>query len=486
MTAMGVIEGVKRTLYQDEISNEHVYPLDEKINLQIIGGNRSRYTHVFSHNAAQLYAKLTEEDSVKTLEQLLGIKIEKASLATVAQAVAEEYISKSTKQETVETPSLTEQETIITTVETVEAPSLTEQGTIITFEGNQRCENGGESVSMSQRLQELDASSEQETVEAPSLTEQGTITTFVDNMRCENGGETVSLAQRLQELDERSDRDKVIRDALDGKLEGVECGEASKIALYGLLDGTGIPGLKKELSANGKNGGGAKTFEAKIGSVFRQGFSEGCIPLLNGGEIYRQPYSTKYIGTVGKVDQFTQQFTEFAIKHGIYRYTDVVFIGDGAHWIWNLLKKLYPNAICIIDFFHAAENLNKIVDALRLSAKKREKIREECHHLLELGEIGKLELLIKSKSNSSNAESIDKGLAYFTDNADKMRYGLFRAAGLFIGSGVIEAACKTIVGKRMKNAGMHWSKKNAEGVIALRCAIYSDEFDLFDSNPIAA
>ncbi len=67
-----------------------------------------------------------------------------------------------------------------------------------------------------------------------------------------------------------------------------------------------------------------------------------------------------------------------------------------------------------------------------------------------------------------------------------MRYGLFKAAGLFIGSGVIEAACKTIVGKRMKNAGMHWSKKNAQGLIALRCAIYSGNFDSVDTLSSAA
>jgi hypothetical protein len=422
MTSMGLIEGVKRTLYRDDISNEHAYPLDDKINLQIIEGNRSRYTHVFSHNAAQLYAKLTEEEAVATLEQLLCIDIEKASLATVAQAVAKDYIS--TKQETMEELSLTELETNAA------------------FEGHQSCENDGEGI---------------------------------------------SLAQRLQELDARSDRDKVIQDALDGKLEGVECGAASKSVIYASTDGTGVPGLKKELSANGKNDGGAKTFEAKIGCVFRQSFSEGCLPILSGGEIYRIPAATKYIGTVSKIDQFTQQFTEFAKYYGVCSSADVVFIADGAHWIWKLQKKLCPNAICIIDFFHATENLNKIVDKLRFhSADKCETFRNECHHLLELGEIGQLASLIKSKTNSSNAKLIDKLLAYFTENADKMRYGLFRAAGLFIGSGVIEAACKTIVGKRMKNAGMHWSKKNAEGVIALRCAIYSGEFDSFDSNLIAA
>ena len=422
MTAMGLIEGVKRTLYRDDISNEHAYPLDDKIRLQIIGENRSRYTHVFSHNAAQLYAKLTEEEAVATLEQLLCIDIEKASLATVAQAIALNYIPP-----------------------------------------------------------------KQETVADLPLTEQEVAASFEANQGCENIGGTVPLAQRLQELDLRADRDDIIRDAIDGKLKGAECGAAAKVVIYALSDGTGVPGLKKELSANGKNGGNAKTFEAKIGCVFQQSFSDKCLPILSDGEIYRLPGTTKYTGTVDKIERFAPQFISFAKSYGVCSSADVVFLADGAPWLWNMQKKLCPNAICIIDFYHATEHLNKIVDILRFhSVDKREAFREGCHHLLELGEIGQLESFIRDKANPSNAEAIGKRLAYFTENADKMRYGLFRAAGLFIGSGVIEAGCKTIVGKRMKNAGMHWSKKNAEGVIALRCAIYSDEFNLCEPESIAA
>ena len=80
--------------------------------------------------------------------------------------------------------------------------------------------------------------------------------------------------------------------------------------------------------------------------------------------------------------------------------------------------------------------------------------------------------LILRKAIDSNRESVEKQLAYFTGNKDKMRYGLFRAAGLFIGSGVIEAGCKTIVENRLNCSGMRWIKKNAANVIALRCAIY--------------
>ena len=108
---MGLIDDVKRPLYRDETSNQHAYPLDDKIELQLIGEKRSRYTKVFSHHAAQLYAQLTEEEAAKTLKQLLCIDIEKASLATVAQAVAADYISKN--NEVMEDQPLTEQEIIV-------------------------------------------------------------------------------------------------------------------------------------------------------------------------------------------------------------------------------------------------------------------------------------------------------------------------------------------------------------------------------------
>jgi hypothetical protein len=379
---------------------------------------------VFSQNAAQLYAELTEAEAVAMLRQLLCIDIDKASLSQVSQAVALEYA-----------PS--NQSAVSDAVSTVQ-----------------------EIIADDCALAEREPSA----VLGP------------DGESCVGKG---FLDQRLEELDARADRDSVIQNAIDGKLEGVESKEVAKTVAYSLADGTGIPDLKKELSANGKSGGGAKTFEAKIGAVFQQGFSDGGLPLLSGGGIARLPGTTKYTGTVGKIDQFDPQFAQFTESHGIYNADQIVFLGDGASWIWNMQKRLFPNAICIIDFYHATEHLNEIVDLLPLFGPGiREKFRQECHRLLKLGDIDKLASLIREKARLSKnkAEEIAKRLAYFTENAAKMRYGLFRAAGLFIGSGVIEAACKTIVGKRMKNAGMHWSKKNAEGVIALRCAINSGEF----------
>jgi len=295
------------------------------------------------------------------------------------------------------------------------------------------------------------------------------------------------LAEKLRELDESPDRDIIIQAAIDGKLDGAVGAKPALSALYLSGDGTGVPGLRRELSDKGKDGGRAGTFEAKIGCAFRQGFNSNGAPVLDGGNVVRIPETTKYTGTTDKIDGFGPQFTEFAIQNGMHDADQVVFLSDGAVWLRNMQVGLCPTAIFIVDFYHATEHLDEVISLLRFhSAEKREEFANKCDNLLEFGDIEQLTTLIRDKANKSNEKTIEKKLAYFERNADRMRYGLFRAVGLFIGSGVIEAACKTIVGKRLKNAGMHWSKKNANGVIALRCAICSNEFAVPESSTIAA
>ncbi len=423
MTALGRIDDVSRTVFRDEMDNKTEYPLDTKLNLQLINGNRSHYTQVFSHNTASLYAELTEKSAVATLERLLGIKIEKATLSNISQSVASKYIM----------------------AEQTEGEKQTEEQT-----GSTSANDGADCNADEPRLG--------------------------------------FISGRLNEIDVHPNRDSIIQDAINGKLIASAGSAVKQTVIYALADGTGVPGLKKELSSNGKGEGGAKTFEAKIGSVFQQGFDDDGLPILSNNNIFRLPGTTKYTGTVNKIDQFSPQFTRFAEENGVNGSAQqVVFLADGAAWLWKMQERLCPNAICIIDFYHASEHLDAMINKLSFqNPDERQLFGKECRHLLELGDIEKLETQIYCKVSSENKEYIGKCLAYFTENADKMRYGLFKATGLFIGSGVIEAACKTIVGKRMKNAGMHWSKKNAEGVIALRCAIYSGTFDSDNDFALAA
>ena len=287
------------------------------------------------------------------------------------------------------------------------------------------------------------------------------------------------IEEKMRKIDVSPDRESIILKALDEGVEGTEgkCTESGQSVSYVEADGTGVSGLPRELSDKGKNGGPAKTFEAKIGVMFRQGFDSEGFPLLDNGRIFRTPDSTQYMGTTEKIAQFTVQFDAFTKMHGIDSSEQIVFLSDGAIWLENLRAKLFPNSIGIIDLFHARQHLHKLVDSLRFNYKHTQTaFYKKCSRLLDLGEIDKLVNLISQKATDSNKDTIDKQLLYFIDNKTKMRYGLFRAVGLFIGSGVVESACKTIVENRLNGSGMRWSKKNAENVIALRCAIYSGRY----------
>jgi hypothetical protein len=284
------------------------------------------------------------------------------------------------------------------------------------------------------------------------------------------------IKKRMQEIDASPDRETILLKALEEGVEGTKRKrtDSDQTVAYVEADGTGVSGLPRELSDKGKNGGPAKTFETKIGVAFNQSFDSDGLPLIDNNRIYREPDSTQYMGTVDKVAQFTAYLDVFARMHGAFSAALIVFVSDGAHWLEKLRVKLFPDSIGIIDLFHARQHLHKLVESLRFHKKNTQAaFYDECSRLLDLGDIDGLTALISQKATDSNREDIDKQLRYFTDNKDKMRYGLFRAVGLFIGSGVVESACKTIVENRLNGSGMRWSKKSAANVIALRCAIYS-------------
>jgi hypothetical protein len=147
------------------------------------------------------------------------------------------------------------------------------------------------------------------------------------------------------------------------------------------------------------------------------------MPVLDGGNIIRIPDTTKYTGTTDKIGGFCPQFTDFAIQNGMPDAGQVVFLSDGTLWLRNMQMGLCPTAISIVDFFHAAEHLDGVISTLRFhSPEKREEFTNKCNGLLELGDIGQLTLLIRGKANQSNEKTVEKKLAYFERNTDRMRF----------------------------------------------------------------
>jgi len=292
------------------------------------------------------------------------------------------------------------------------------------------------------------------------------------------------MEARVEQIKRSENKDEVIKNAIKDGPEGVFYkvygGPAIKV-MYILCDGTGVPGRPNELAgAKGKQtDGSAKTFEAKIGAVFTVEYTAEGKPLLaENGDVYRGK-KVSYMGTVRKVEDFGPMLFQHAVDNGLADVDAVVFLGDGAKWIWGIQQTYFPNALTGIDLYHAIERVNSLVDLLNglYGIGVKQKLKDSCIDLLRHGRIqDMLDLIEPLPSTWGNEKRLESAKGYFSSNLEHMRYGVFAACGIFVGSGVIEAGCKVIVGNRMKNAGMHWSKEHAEKMIALRCAVRNGEF----------
>lgn len=243
--------------------------------------------------------------------------------------------------------------------------------------------------------------------------------------------------------------------------------------LYIEADGTGIPLRKEEL--RGRKGkqedGSAKTHEVKVGCVFRQSPRPDVEPL-------RDPESTSYIATMKRTGDFGPMLLREARRRNLGAASESVFISDGAAWLREIHRTHFPGAIRIIDYYHASEHLHELAGAVHPDDEEKAKQRAKCWEEWILED--RLEDILseaRSLSGDKTCNQVEEKMPYFEDNADAMRYGTFRKAGIFIGSGVVEACCKTVVGKRMKHSGAFWSQPGAAHVLDFRAALASARFD---------
>jgi hypothetical protein len=251
--------------------------------------------------------------------------------------------------------------------------------------------------------------------------------------------------------------------------------------MYIEYDGTGVPVTKREaIGRKGKQEDGtAKTREAKLGCIFTQ-TSTG-----DKNKPIRDKNSTTYFGAIETSDLFGRRLYMEAARRGAASAEKVVVIGDGAKWIWNLADCHFPKAIQIIDLYHAKEHLSAFVKNVVSDTETQQETKNEWFTLLEDGDIKTLASEMTQSIAGMGEEQKEKAtteINYFTENANRMQYADFKKQGLFVGSGVIEAGCKNVIGKRLKQSGMHWSVKGANAVIALRCSILSGRFNLLRHN----
>lgn len=247
--------------------------------------------------------------------------------------------------------------------------------------------------------------------------------------------------------------------------------------LYIELDGTGVPVVKKETAGRkGKlDGLPAHTREAKLGCLFTQTKWD------EEGFAIRDPDSTTYAGAIENAEQFGKRLYVEAWKRGWSRAATKVVIGDGAEWIWNLAKQHFPGAIQIVDLFHARQHLWDLARLLYANDTKRRNAWIGLHQKrwLDKGKIAKLVASLQSiqTQDAELAKKIRNEAEYFANNAARMNYPQFRKRHLFVGSGVIEAGCKTVIGQRLKQSGMFWTLNGANSILALRCQHLNGRFE---------
>jgi hypothetical protein len=248
--------------------------------------------------------------------------------------------------------------------------------------------------------------------------------------------------------------------------------------LYVSYDGTGVPMRKEE--TQGRKGkqpdGSSASREVKLGSVFTSEEFD------DEGNPVRDPGSTTYVASFEKAEEFGALILQEARLRGLGRAERVAVLGDGAHWIWNLARINFPAAKQILDFYHACEHLTALASAI-IPGNEEKALKQVRKWVKWLENDKVLNVVAEAEKtlphHGPRRDIAVRETAYFKSNAQRMMYGAFKKDGYFIGSGVIEAGCKTVVGKRTKQSGMFWRVTGAQHILDIRCPIISNTFDLY-------
>ena len=253
--------------------------------------------------------------------------------------------------------------------------------------------------------------------------------------------------------------------------------------MYLGMDGTGVPVRRAELAGRaGKQAdGSAKTREVKVVAVWAAATDE------HGRELpEREAGSVTYSAAVESAaaqdtepepSPFAQRADREARRRGFDRAPRRVVLGDGAPWICNIADELFPGAVQIVDLFHAKQHLWDVAKAIygpgtdmaeRWAKRRRDELDD-----------GRLGALLRALRRHESRDEARRCVDYIRRNRHRMRYPAFRARGLCVGSGVLEAGCKNVVGTRFKRPGMHWSVAGVNAMAALRCCVLSKRLDDF-------
>lgn len=196
-----------------------------------------------------------------------------------------------------------------------------------------------------------------------------------------------------------------------------------------------------------------------------------------------QADAISYHCDIQPADQFADLLWASACQRKADLHAEVVFVCDGAQWIWKLVEHYFPHALQIVDWYHASEYLPPVAEAAFVSGTPAyHDWLEAARTQLWQGQIDDLihDLRVLSVQSAA-ALPAQTAITYFTNNQHRMDYAHFREQGYFIGSGTVESAGKQIATLRLKRAGARWTLRGAVQTAKARAAWLSGQWD-----PLAA
>ena len=213
--------------------------------------------------------------------------------------------------------------------------------------------------------------------------------------------------------------------------------------------------------------------EAKAGVIFTSRKNKDGKPIKD---------KARYLGGFESSKDFGNKLFLTAVECGIDYAKEVIVIGDGAKWIWNEADMHFPGAVQIVDWYHAAEHL---WDAAKIIYEGQEsKINNYAEkHIIFLNQ-GNIDKIIQSLKRLKPKykkifKKISETIGYFSNNQKRMKYDEFKKKGYFIGSGIVESACKYVVAKRLKQSGMIWLIAYANAILQLRICFLNKYINQF-------
>jgi hypothetical protein len=186
----------------------------------------------------------------------------------------------------------------------------------------------------------------------------------------------------------------------------------------------------------------------------------------------------EYVSYFGGVEEFKKVLFAAAIRAGYGKIAEVVVVGDGAAWIWNMCEELFPDAVQILDFYHLSENTHNYSKLLYTEDEiGRKKWVKDVLDAVTTGKVDEAIKYVEARKLKKVPDGVVNLYTYLINNRDCIDYKVYKEKGYYIGSGAIESGNKMVIQQRMKQSGMRWSVSGGQYIAVLRTKYESNNWE---------